>query len=71
MTLLAGGAHALADAWHETSHAPVTAAVMPTEHAGKDQHPVANGLRLLRGNTSGADSEQAKNVAANEHSNGH
>lgn len=33
MTLLAGGAHALADARHETSHLAVTAAVVLTEHA--------------------------------------
>lgn len=33
LTLLAGGAHALADARHEASHAPVTAATMLTKDA--------------------------------------
>lgn len=42
MTLLAGGAHALADARHEASHVPVTAVVMPTEHASTDRHAAAN-----------------------------
>jgi hypothetical protein len=41
MTLLAGGAHALADARHEASHAPVTAAVMLTESADTDLRAAA------------------------------
>ena len=41
LTLLAGGAHALADARHEASHAPVTAAAVMTESADTDPSAAA------------------------------